>query len=357
MKQDISNNASFNARPSQPLKNAALVTVSLGVACFFLSKIIGGSEPPGGRDIAPLIITAVINCFLAIISLPLFCFIQIWNLTRRESYMFNPVMFFFDIVIPLIAYIVYAATKKSRQCREKEKAEFLGLRQVYIRPTSGVPREVLIFSILLLLLVPFKDTLSKAPSKITAGLNILRLSAQCQTETGYQLPFDRERLAVAYAGIERYDLSAAALNNLIDTELAKETPWTDRLIDYYRDFERLDKAASIPSGEWLKLTRHADLTLTGLFENCRRLGSNRTQNQREDKYGELHCLCSAVVRSYKEHKASREALEWLRRDVDLSRVLLGEKSDKYCNRLKDLAQLSQELDRKTDVTSENIQSQ
>ena len=311
------------------------------VILFFCSKIMGGCEPPGGRDGSPVLFGTIVNFLLLIINPALFCVFEVAQLIndRINGCRVESIFFFHMIMagLPVVSFGLgrwcwYAATSKKQPLNrveppaEAEEDELSSdFPQNRTKPVQRFFRDLAIFTLIFLALAPFHSNLLEAPSKLVENARVYLFSHNLQNKpNSYQAFYDKLRLADSYANLGQYEKSFQIFNALIDETVKDKRLF--RLSDIYGRILYTDHNNTISPSKWIELTSYADSKLEAICQGIKPTtnpdGSwNKSKNGSlsEEPKGAQRCL----IRTYTKHKCNLQAQKWIDSKYNLQRKLLG----------------------------------
>lgn len=337
-----------------------LFLLCLGTLLFFGSKIMGGCEPPSGRDGTQLIFGTILNLILLTLNAALFCVFEACQLitdlrvhpTHGTEVLF---MHFLKAGLPLLCVILGKwCWKISRQ--DDSATQAMTAQPAYREhftianfltghsQTQRFLRELALFSCMLLALSPFHSRLMAAPSNLVESIRLYTFSQKLMAEpSSHRSHWDELRMAQAYANLGEYKKSFA----VIDAILAKPNGPVSihRLDDIYSCLPSIDPSKSASAAEWLKLTSYADNNLEALFRSVKPdTAADGTWNRNKNKNtnGTLKCAANSLIRASQKHGCTKQEIKWIEAKGILQRKLLGADSANLqnisINLYRDLAQ-------------------
>ena len=310
------------------------------VILFFCSKIIGGCQPPGGRDGSSVLFGTIINFLLLIINPALFCVFEAASLIN-EIYRGGAAgsVFFFHMItagLPVVSFglgkwCFHTATSKKQPLHkvepyyEEDDELRSDLPQNGTKPVQRFFRDLAIFTLIFLALVPFHSNLLEAPSKLVENARVYLFSHNLlNNPDSYQAFYDELRLAESYANLGQYERSFQIVNSQLN-ETAKDKRLF-HLTDIYARILYTDHTNTISPSKWIELTSYADSKLEAICQGIKPTtnpdGSwNKSKNESlsEEPKGAQRCL----IRTYTKHKCNLQAQKWIDSKYNLQRKLLG----------------------------------
>lgn len=337
-----------------------LFLLCLGTLLFIGSKIIRGSSGPAGYDDTNFIFGTILNLILLTFNAALFCVFEACQLItdlRVQPTQATEVlsMHFLKAGLPLLCVILgkwcWKISKEDDSATQAMTAQPAHIEHLTIAnflagqsQTQRFLRELVLFSIVLLALSPFHSRLMAAPSNLVESIRLYTFSQKLIKDPhSYHALWDELRLAQAYANLGEYKKSFDVINSLID-ETSKPAN-RERLSDIYCRFGDIDPSNNISAAEWLKLTSYADKKLEAMFRSIKpNMAYDGTSNRykNENANDSLKYAANGLIKAYRKHGCTKQAIKWIEAKGILQRKLLGADSANLqnisINLYRDLAQ-------------------